>query len=290
MTSALRESSGTAPLGLIAGEGDLPLAMARTARSLGHPVHAIGYHGITTGALGDAVDSIEWLHLGEFGGLLDHLCGLDVKQAVLAGKVSKGHLYGDVGPLRPDARALEGIAKVADRRDDSILEAIATALGEAGVALRSQLDFCGDLVSPPGVLGRTPLDEAQWRDIRFGWPVAKALGGLDVGQSVVVESEAVLAVEAIEGTDEAIRRGGRLGSGRATLIKVAKPSQDPRFDLPTIGPRTVEAMCESGVGVLAFEAHCTIVLGRELLLQTADANGVAVVAVESDGDPASARL
>ncbi len=273
--------SATSSLGLIAGEGELPVVMARAARRSGHEVQAIGYHGITDPNLADAVDGIEWLHLGEFEALLAHFSKCGVKEAVLAGKVSKQHLYGDIASLRPDARALALISRVADRRDDSILGAIATALADEGVALRSQLDFCTDLVAAPGVLGSVEPSGAQWADIRFGWPIAKAMGGLDVGQSIVVQSAAVLAVEAIEGTDEAVRRGGSLGSGDATLIKVAKPGQDPRFDLPTIGPRTLAAMLESGVNALAFEAHCTIILDRELLLQTADAHGVAVVSVSS---------
>ncbi len=275
----------SSPLGLIAGDGQLPLAVAEAARAAGHEVRAIGYHGITDPVLADAVDHIDWLHLGEFEALLESFANGEVSQAVLAGKVSKQHLYGDVASLRPDARALEVISRVRDRRDDSILDAIASALGEEGIGLRSQLDFCGGLVSAPGVLGAVEPTPAQWEDIRFGWPVARAMGGLDIGQSVVVEAQAVLAVEAIEGTDEAIRRGGALGSGASTLIKVAKPDQDPRFDLPTVGQGTLLAMRESGVRVLAFEARCTIILGRELLLRTADADGVAVVAVAAPDGP-----
>jgi hypothetical protein len=279
VVAAQQSKPSSSPLGLIAGDGQLPIAVAHAARAAGHEVCAIGYHGITDPALGVAVDRIDWLHLGEFEALLERFVRSEVNQVVLAGKVSKQHLYGDVASLRPDARALDVISRLKDRRDDSLLDAIAGALGEEGIGLRSQLDFCGELVSAPGVLGAVEPTPAQWEDIRFGWPIARAMGGLDIGQSVVVESRAVLAVEAIEGTDEAIRRGGALGSGEPTLIKVSKPDQDPRFDLPTVGQGTLEAMCESGVRVLAIEAHCTIILERELLLRIADANGVAVVAV-----------
>lgn len=269
-------------LGLIAGEGALPFEVARAARDRGRRVHAVAYHGITDAALEGEVDSFEWLHLGQFQALLDGFAAHGLQEAVLAGKVSKEHLYGDVSELRPDARALEVVARLGDQRDDSVLLAVAEALAGAGIELGSQLDYCTALTSAPGVLGQAVPSPAQWDDIAFGWPIAKAMGGLDIGQSIVVEARAVLAVEAIEGTDEAIRRGGLLGGGRSTAIKVAKPNQDPRFDLPTVGLRTLEAMREAHVGVLAIEAGCTIILDRELLLQAADAEGVAVVSIRDD--------
>ena len=132
-------------------------------------------------------------------------------------------------------------------------------------------------------MGRIAPSRAQFDDIAFAWPIAKALGEFDVGQSVVVESRAVLAVEAIEGTDAAVQRGGALGSGGASLVKVAKPAQDLRFDLPTIGPETLRVMLEARVTALAFEAHCTIILDREELLRNANANGVPVVAIGPEG-------
>ncbi len=270
-------------LGLIAGDGRLPFEVARAARRAGRPICAIGYPGITDPDLEGEVDTIDWIHLGQLETLLETFSRTHVCEAVLAGKVSKQHLYGDISALRPDARALDVISRVDDLRDDSVLEAIATVLGEQGVVLLPQIHFCRDLVAPPGVLGCARPSRAQWADIEFGWPIAKAIGGLDIGQSLVVESRAVLAVEAIEGTDAAVERGGRLGSGAASLIKVAKPTQDPRFDLPTVGPGTLRSMLDAGVAVLAFEAHCTIILDREELVRSADANGVALVALDAAG-------
>lgn len=270
-------------LGLIAGDGRLPFEVARSARASGRRVCAIGYPGITDPSLEQEVDSLTWLSLGQLGKLLGEFARERVSEAVMAGKVSKQHLYRDVATLRPDRRALDLIAGIGDLRDDSILDAVARSLGEIGVELLPQVQFCQSLVAQPGVLGRTTPSRTQWEDIAFAWPVAKALGEMDIGQSVLVESRAILAVEAIEGTDAAVRRGGQLGSGAASLVKVAKPRQDLRFDMPTIGPDTLRVMLEAGVAALAFEAHCTIILGRKELLKIADANEVPVVALGPEG-------
>jgi DUF1009 family protein len=277
-------SEGIKPrLGLIAGDGRLPLEVARSARAVGREVCAIGYPGITDPALEQEVDSLAWLSLGELTKLLSEFSQKRVSEAVMVGKVSKLHLYRDVEQHQPDQLARELIAGIGDLQDNSILVAIARLLRQEGVELLPQAQFCSTLVAPPGILGRSTPSRAQVEDIEFAWPVAKWLGEMDIGQSVVVESRAVLAVEAIEGTDAAVRRGGDLGSGSATLVKVARPGQDVRFDLPTIGPETVRVMIEAGVMALALEAHCTIILEREELLGIADANGIPIVVLGSDG-------
>jgi UDP-2,3-diacylglucosamine hydrolase len=273
----------TSCLGLIAGDGSLPLEVARGAKASGRNVCAVAYTGITDPSLQNEVDSTTWLHLGELSSLLAAFAGNGVKQAIMAGKVSKQHLYGDTAALRPDARALELVSKISDLRDDSILEALARVLAEDGIELLPQLHFCPQLVVTPGVLGEARPTAAHWADIAFAWPIAKAVGGLDLGQSLIVESQAILAVEAIEGTDAAIRRGGALGRGGGALVKVAKPGQDPRYDVPTIGPATLRTMLDSNVAVLAFEASCTILLEREELMRIADAHGVPVVAIGASG-------
>ncbi len=269
-------------LGLIAGDGRLPFEVAQSARRAGRRVCAVGVPGITDPGLKKEVDAFDWLSLGQLEKLLAVFGRERVREAVMVGKVSKQHMFADVAALHPDARAMELISSMADLRDDSILEAVARMLASEGVELLSQLQFCSHLVASPGVLGRVEPNPTQLRDFGFAWPIAKALGELDIGQSVVVESQAVLAVEAIEGTDAAVARGGRLGRGSACLVKVAKPGQDLRFDLPTVGPGTLRAMLDARVAALAFEAHCTIILDREELLELADARGVPVVAVEHE--------
>jgi DUF1009 family protein len=270
-------------LGLIAGDGRLPFEIAHSARRARRRVCAVGYPGITDPALEKEVDTFDWISLGQFTKLLEAFAREHVAEAVMAGKISKELLYGDVASLRPDARALEFVSRVEDLRDDSILRAVAELLAEEGVELIPQIGLCPELVAEPGQLGQIEPSRAQCEDIAFGWPIALALGGLDIGQSVVVESLAVLAVEAIEGTDATVLRAGRLGRGGACLIKRAKPGQDLRFDLPTIGPGTLHALLEARVAALAFEAHCTIILDREELVRLADTNRIPILAIGPDG-------
>jgi DUF1009 family protein len=281
------KDGGAKRWGLIAGAGHFPLEIADAARLRGLEVLAIAFPGLTDPALERGVDELRWLHLGELEKLLSAFAEVGIRDAVFAGKVSKRHLYGEVGALRPDARALELLAGLADRKDDSILGALADLLGQAGVALHPQLELVPELVAPAGPLGRCAPSPSQLEDLRFGWPIAKAIGKLDIGQTLVVEKRAVLALEAIEGTDEAIRRGGRLGGGGACAVKVAKPGQDPRFDLPAIGLGTLVAMLEAGVGALAFEASCTIILERSELVARADSEGIALLGVGPEGPPAA---
>jgi DUF1009 family protein len=172
---------------------------------------------------------------------------------------------------------------MADRQDDSILGALADFLHERGIRLAPQVDWLGPLMGPAGVLGSVAPSEAQRRDLAFGLRMAKAVAGLDIGQTVVVKEGSVLAVEAIEGTDEAIRRAGALAPG-ACVVKVAKPSQDPRFDVPTVGPATLSALIESRSSVLAYEAGCTLVLNRERVVARADREGIAVVGLDAEED------
>jgi DUF1009 family protein len=227
-----------------------------------------------------------WLHLGELEALLRVFRESDVRRCVMAGKVPKTFLYERGPALRPDARALRLLRDLADRSDDSIMLALADVLESEGFLLEEQASFTPELLAPQGPLGTLAPDALQWQDIRFGWPIARALGRLDVGQSVVVRQRAVMALEAIEGTDEAIRRGGALGGPGACVVKVAKPSQDLRFDMPTIGVTTIETLAEVKAAVLAVEAGATFVLGQREVVAAADAAGIPVVGVPSSGPSA----
>lgn len=270
-------------LGLIAGRGLYPRVVARLARARGWRVQAVGFHSETDPALADEVDGIAWMHLGELQSLVDALRDAGVERAVLAGKVLKTHLFGDVSAFRPDARALGLLGRLADRKDDSILGAIVDDVASEGIAFPSHVELLPELFGGVGLLGRHRPDAPAWDDVRFGWPLAKAMGGHDVGQSVVVKGKAVVAVEAIEGTDAAIRRGAELAGPGCCVVKVAKPSQDPRFDLPTLGAETLKTLTESRVAVLAFEAGRTVVLEPEAMAAAADAAGIAVVGVPAEG-------
>ena len=278
-----------APLGLIAGRGRLPFELARAARSGGRRIAAVALEGFAEPGLGEAVDDLASLPLGQLERLFGFLRERGVKQVVLAGKVPKGVLYEAPERVRPDARAAALLASLRDRKDDSILLAFAGALEAEGFELLPQADLAPELLAEEGVLGAVAPAPAQLADLAFGWPIAKALGALDVGQTVVVEGRAVLALEAIEGTDEAIRRGTSLGRGGACVVKVAKPQQDARFDVPTVGLATVRALAAGRAALLAVEAGRTLLLEREAMLREADAAGIAVLGVDGRRLPAGGR-
>jgi hypothetical protein len=269
-------------IGLIAGEGDFPLELLRSAREEGREVAIAGLRELAAPALAAEAAAFEWIRLGELGRLCDWLASIGVTDVVMAGKVPKTFLWQRPDAFRPDAKALALLAKLRDRKDDSLLGAVAFALEEAGFRVLPQATFAPRLVAQAGTLGSVKPTAEQEQDVAFGWPIAKTLGGMDIGQSVVVQRRAVLALEAVEGTDAAIARGCALRDERSgvCVVKVAKPGQDPRFDLPAIGVGTVRALAEGGGGVLAVEAGATIVLGRDALVRDADAAGIAVVGVD----------
>jgi hypothetical protein len=266
-----------APLGLIAGCGLLPLEIARSARRRGRRVVAVALNGQTDPALEAEVAELCWLYPGQVGRAIETLRASGVAEAVLAGKVPKLTLD-DPAALRPDAEALALLRRLPDRQDASILSSVADHLAECGIRLLPQAELVPELVATAGVYGRVAPSSGQLAEIAFGWPLAKAVATLGIGQTLVVRGRAVLAVEAIEGTDAAILRAGRLAPG-ACVLKVAKPTQDPRFDLPAIGPETLAALVEAKAGALAFQAGATLVLGRAALTAAADAHGIALLGV-----------
>jgi len=272
--------SASGALGLIAGQGSLPIAVARSARAHGRRVAAIAFHGQTDPGIADGVE-VTWLHPGEVAAALGALRAAGVREAVMVGKVPKARLLAEPAGLRPDAEALRLLASLRDRRDDSILGALADFLEEQGIRLLPQAELLPELVGGEGVLGRIEPSAAQRADVAFGLPLARVLAGLDIGQTIVVKDGTVLAVEAIEGTDAAIRRAGELAAG-GCVIKVAKPSQDPRFDVPTIGPETLAAMRDARAALLAYEAGRTLVVDREPLVARADTLGIALLGVPAE--------
>jgi len=276
-------------LGLIAGRGLYPRQVARLARQRGFRVAAVAFHSETDPALAEAVDALTWLHLGELQKMIDALLRAGVRRAVMAGKVLKTHLYGEIEAFHPDARALSVLSSLRDRRDDSILGAVVDEIASAGIAFPPQTELLPELFGPEGPLGAVSPDAEAWADIRFAWPVAKAMGGLDIGQSVVVKDRAVIAVEAIEGTDAAIRRAAELAGPGCCVVKVAKPGQDPRFDLPTLGVETVKTLADARARAFAFEAHRTVVLGAGEVAAAADDHGIAMVGIGPAGPGAATR-
>lgn len=266
-----------APKGLIAGLGQFPIEVARAAKASGHRVIAVGLRGLTEPDLEKEVDHFEWVHLGQVETLMSVFREGGASDLVMAGKVPKTFLWEQPELIQPDATALQVISQLGDRKDDSLLGAVADLLVSQGFALLGQAELAPSLFAEEGVLGRVSPDPDQVRDIVFGWPVAKAIGELDVGQTVVVRGAAILALEAVEGTDEAVARGCALGEPGASVVKVAKPAQDMRFDIPAIGPATLAAMIEGGAKALAVEAGKTVVLERTEVLRLADEHDIALV-------------
>lgn len=262
-------------LGLICGSGELPLAVAEEARSKGHYVFAVGLEPVAERALASAVDEIKWISVGKLGSIIGALKKAGIKEAVMAGKVPKSLLY--KSRITPDLRAIKVLFSLKDRSDDAILLAVTKELAKDGIALLNTTDFTSKLLTPEGVLTKGAPSEEEWKDIAFGFKMAKELGRLDVGQTVVVKNQAVMAVEAIEGTDEAIRRGGSLAGHGAVVIKVSKPKQDMRFDVPVVGMDTLRAMVEAHARVLALEVKKSILLNREELLNKADKSKISIV-------------
>lgn len=262
-------------LGLISGIGELPIAIAVDARSKGYQVIAVGLESLADRALESCVDEMRWINVGKLGEIIEYLKKSGVTEAVMAGKVPKELLYRN--KISPDLRAAKMFFTLKDRCDDSILLAIAKELKKDGITLLNTTDFSARLLTPEGVLTDNMPSEEEWKDIAFGWRIAKEIGRLDIGQTVVIKKQAVMAIEAIEGTDKAIKRGGKLAGSGAVVIKVSKPQQDMRFDVPVVGLDTIRSMLEVKARVLAVEAEKSILLKREQLIKEATEAGISVV-------------
>jgi DUF1009 family protein len=281
-------ASGKQPVGLVAGWGDLPLVVAETLCHRGQRIVCVGVreHVAMDVFRFCAVGKV--LGLGQLGKAVRFFRSHGVTEATMAGKIFKTRLLrrGLVLRERPDWLTIRTFARHfffrrKDCRDDSLLTSVVEAFKRYGIRFRPATELVPELLAPAGVLTRAGPTRAEWADIRFGWKMAKGIGGLDIGQTVCVKNLTVLAVEAIEGTDECIRRAGTLcPAGNFTIVKVAKPQQDMRFDVPTIGPLTVQLMVESRARVLAVEAERTILLHPEESLRRANEHGLVVVALK----------
>jgi UDP-2,3-diacylglucosamine hydrolase len=263
-------------IGLIAGNGRFPVLFAENARRLGYRVSAVAFVGEADAGLEHAVDRIHWVALGQLGKLIKAFKADGVHQAVMVGGVKKTHLF---AKLRPDLRALNLLRRLGIPKDDMLLRALAAELEKEGIRIRESTFGLKGLVVEEGTLSRRAPSKTEWRDIQFGWEIAEGVGKLDIGQCVVVKNGVVVAVEAVEGTDEVIRRGAMLAGEGAVVVKRFKPQQDGRFDLPTVGLRTIEVMAAHKSAVLAIEAGRALLLDRTEALKAADTAGIAVVGV-----------
>lgn len=260
-------------IGLIAGNGRFPILFARGARENGVELVAVAHQGESLTELDQELPGITWVKVGELQRIINVFKASGITRAVMAGGIHKSAL---LDHFAPDERAQRMLTTLTAWGDDAILRGVAAELESEGIAIVDSTMFVQQLVAPVGPIAGDELTEGEERDIRLGVDVARALGRYDVGQSVVVKSGMVLAVEAIEGTDATIERGGRAG---AIVIKVSKPNQDMRFDVPAVGPRTIACCAAKGIKVLALEAGKTLLLDKEELIKSADASGVKVLGI-----------
>lgn len=263
-------------LGIIAGDGRFPVIIAEGVRNNGYTTIVIAYSGLTSQDIEKFSDKTYWIKIGELSRLIKILKKEDVTEAIMAGGVSKKFIFSYV---KPDLRALSLLLRLKDRKDDTILRALAEELEGEGITINEATSYIKPILAEHGTLTKREPTSEEWNDIEFGRDIAREIGRLDVGQCVVVKNRAVLAIEAIEGTDETIRRGGRLGNHGAVIVKIRKPGQDIRFDLPTVGPDTIKSMREVDASVLAVEAGMTVMIDRDSAIRAADEAGITVVGI-----------
>jgi DUF1009 family protein len=272
----------SSPIGLLAGSGRFPVVFAERARALGIAVVCVGIRQEAPPELAGLVQRFYWSGVARMGRMIRCFKREKVVRVMMAGKIRKGvmHTPWRIINLLPDLRTLRfWYRRRRDNRDDTLLLGLIEEFAMEGLRFESALELCPDLLVPAGILTRRPLSAREERDIDFGWELAKEMGRLDVGQSVSVKERAVLAVEAIEGTDRAITRAGEFcRAGGFVVVKVAKPQQDMRFDVPTVGGSTIETMRQAGGRVLALEAGKTIILDQDKTVELADRYGITIVA------------
>lgn len=264
-------------VGVLSGIGHLPVEVARSAKSQGLEVIAIAVVPEVDAELAQIADTYYDINIGKIGKIISTLKKHKVTQVTMIGKVTKEVLY-KAGKIIPDLRAIKILTSIPDRKDDTIMNAIVKELESEGIHVMEQTELIKPLMPKPGVLTKRAPSEAELADMEFGFEMAKAIGGLDIGQTVVVKNRAVMAVEAIEGTDACILRGGFLGKGNVIVAKAAKPSQDQRFDIPGFGMKTLESMIHAGATGIVIEAGNTLIAEREKTIAMADEHNITILA------------
>lgn len=271
-------SSGPDKLGIFAGAGRLPVLVAASARSRGLEVVTCGFKGMMDPELAEHSARVYEFPFCRLGSLFAQMEDEGVGRAVTIGGIAQTSVIG--GMPQFDDLALDVWRRLPDRRVDTIMTMLVNELAGRGVEILSAVDFLEDHLVSAGELTDRKPSEKEWEDIRFGFRMAKEIGRLDIGQTVVVKHRAVMAVEAVEGTDMAILRGGELGKGGSTVVKVAKPNQDMRFDVPAAGRETLERMRKAGAGVLALEAGKVLLVEKDSMITWAEESGICLVGVE----------
>jgi UDP-2,3-diacylglucosamine hydrolase len=261
------------PLGLIAGNGRFPFLVAAAARRAGRRVVAVAIREEAAPELESEVDEFHWVSLGQLGRCIEVLKAGAAREAVMAGQVKHRQIFSGIVP---DLKLMAVLARLAIKNTDSLIGAVADTLAREGITLLSSTTLLQDQMASPGVMTRRAPSRAERKDIEYGRMVAATLAGMDLGQTTAVKDRAAVALEAMEGTDEVIRRAGRIAGAGIVVVKVAKPCQDMRFDVPVVGAGTIEAMREAGARTLAVDAGKTLLIDRPQFLARADEYGLSV--------------
>ena len=264
-------------VGLLAGIGALPVECARSAREQGYEVYVVALLPETDQSLKDYATDYQEISVFKVGKILSYLKKKQVDKVTMIGKVTKELLYAH--KAMPDFKTMQILMSLPNRKDDTVMQALVEAVESTGATVVDQTALIRPLMPEKGTLTKREPTDDEKRDMEFGFQMAKEIGRLDVGQTVVVKNLAVMALEAIEGTDACIHRGGQLARGGAVVAKVAKPQQDKRFDVPAVGQTTIESMIEAGAKALVIEAGQTLLVEKTQVLQLAEANGITIVAM-----------
>ena len=268
-------------IALIAGSGKYPLYLLREIKKTGIEVVVLVLGDEAEPALNEEADKVHILNIGQLGKMIKTCRDEYAQKVIFAGRLAHDNIY---KKLELDKRALSLLIKLKDRKADTILNAIAGEFSKDGLELIDSIQYMSGYFSPPGILTKQKPTKKEQDDIKFGFKIAKGIAGFDIGQTVVVKDNAVLAVEAMEGTDLAIRRGAELGHEGVVVVKVSKPAQDRRFDLPVMGMHTVKVARDCGVRVIAFSAGMTLLLDRDEMVKTCNSHGIVLAAIQEKNE------
>ncbi len=264
-------------IGVIAGSGQFPIIFSKAARERGLKVYAVAHVGETDSRLETLVDAIRWVKIGQLKRLIAFFKENEVRDAVLAGAITKTKMFSGV---RPDLKAMKILATMDHTLDDGLLRAFAGEIEKEGITIHPSTFLLPELLAKKGCWTRRKPTKSEMADVRFGWHIVKEIGRLDIGQTVVVRDRSVMAVEAIDGTDATITRGGKLGREKTVVVKASKPNQDMRFDMPVVAVKTIQTMSDVGASALAVEAGKTVVFEREEMIALADRDRITIIGIE----------
>lgn len=266
-------------IGLISGNGEFPLVFVEKLKSQGFSVFVCAFKGETDPVIEEFAQDVSWVYVGQIKKIIKYFNKNDISQAVMLGGIKKTRLFFDV---RPDSLAIKTLAKLKNTHDDNLLKTFASIMEDNGIAIKSSWEFIPDLLAKKGIWTKRKPTKDNFKDIWLGYKTAKQIGSLDIGQTIITAGGSVVAVEAVEGTDEAIKRGGILSNKGGVVVKVSKPNQDLRFDIPAIGPGTMHTMKEAGINVLAVESKRTNILDFDKVVKLADEFKISIIAVDDD--------